>query len=83
MRGGKAPHCVSLKVTILLHMFRGDMCVVYASRGRLRSKNIVNGAQVSPTGRADVRETIIGMVQIKRCMSVYLLVPLQDDYGPA
>ena len=78
-----APHCFSLAVTILLHLYRVNVCVVYAGRGRLRSKNIVNSAQVSPAGRANVRGIVIEMVQIKQCMSVYLLAPLQIGYGSA
>ena len=44
-----APHRFSLAVTILLCACHVDMCVVHvhAGRGRLRSKNIVSGAQVS------------------------------------
>ena len=57
-----APHRVSLGVTILLSLYCVDVCVVYAGRGRLRSKNIVSGAQVSPAGRANVREIVIEMV---------------------
>ena len=41
------PHRVSLAVTVLLHMCCTDMYVVHAGRGRLRSKNIISGAQVS------------------------------------
>ena len=78
-----APHCFSLAVTILLHLYGVDVCVVYAGRRRLRSKNIVNGAQVSPAGRANVREIVIEMVQIKQLMRVYLLAPLQIGYGSA
>ena len=33
--------------------------MVCAGRGRLRSKNIVNGARLSPAGRANVREIVI------------------------
>ena len=35
------------------------MCGVLIGRGRLRSKNIVSDAQVSPAGRTNVREIVI------------------------
>jgi hypothetical protein len=74
-----APHWFSLAVTILLYLYRVDMCVVYAGRGRMRSKNIVSDAQVSPAGRTNVREIVIEIVQIKQYMSAYCLAPLQVD----
>ena len=55
------------------------MCVVYAGRGRMRSKNIVSDAQVSCTDRARVREIVIEIVQIKQYMSVCCLAPLYVD----
>ena len=63
-------------------MYRVDMCVVYAGRGRMRSKNIVSDAQVSPAGRTNVREIVIEIVQIKQYMSAYCLAPLQVDCNP-
>ena len=78
-----APHGFSLAITVLLFVYRVDMRGVYAGRGRLRSKNIVSGAQVSPAGRANVREIVIEIVQIKQYMSVYRLAPLQVDYKTA
>ena len=65
-----APHGFSLAITVLLFVYRVDMCGVYAGRGRIRSKNIVSDAQVSPAGRTNVREIVIEIVQIKQCMSV-------------
>ena len=76
-----APRCFSLAVPILLHVQAVEVCVVYAGRRRLRSQNVVNGAQVSPAGRAIVIH--VGMVQIKQLMRIYLLAPFQIDYGSA
>ena len=59
------------------------MCGVLIGRGRLRSKNIVSDAQVSPAGRTNVREIVIEIVQIKQYMSAYCLAPLQVDCKPA
>ena len=78
-----APHGFSLAITVLLFVYRVHMRGVYAGRGRLRSKNIVSGAQVSPAGRANVREIVIEIVQIKQYMSVYRLAPLRVDYKTA